>query len=461
MFKKFLPWQLRKYFEMSKRIRQHELQSTLWYMPGIYILGAFIFVAITLYLDLVLELSQYTPNMIRTTAQPTRLLISALIGGILTLSAFTLNSLLVVLTTFSGQFSPRMLINFVADRTTQHFIGIFHGSFVYVLIIFLFITSKEDEYFVAIPGMTVLLAFVTVVTFIFFINHATSWMQVHNIATNMKEGSISIVRKTLRNDLEQFRCEEPGDLMEKERETQSLILAPESGYIQLVDFKSMIDEAKKDQVIVKLHNKVGDYVLKDNRFFSYWGPGAERVNPEKYSSFIELGYKETEIQDLKMGMTKLAEIGVKSLGNNDPQTATTVIHQMADLLLEVEKDITFTPYLADHEGQVRVAMDTEDFNFYLYRGFGYLRHYAGDNYPIITEIIIALSMVSQSISNDKLDAVWDFAKNSMDHIPKEFIYHLDRDYLLKKLSDLASFTHHEEDYYKIERRLLEIEERYT
>ncbi|MGE6299885.1 DUF2254 domain-containing protein [Guptibacillus hwajinpoensis] len=458
MIKKLLPWQLRKYFEMSKRIRKHELQATLWYMPGLYILGAFVFVAVTLYFDLVFELSSHVPEILRTTAQPTRLLISALIGGILTLSAFTLNSLLVVLTTFSGQFSPRMLLNFVADRTTQHFIGIFHGSFVYVLIIFLFLTSKEDEYFVAIPSMTVLLAFITVVVFIFFINHATSWMQVHNIATNMKEESISIVRETLRNDLEQFRVEEPGDLMEKERETETLITSPGSGYIQLIDFQTMIEETHKDQIIIKLHNKVGDYVLKGNRFFSYWGAGAERVNPEKYCSFIELGYKETEIQDLKMGMTKLSEIGVKSLGNDDPQTSITIIHQMADLLLEVERDITFTPYLADHEKQVRVVMDAEDFSYYLYRGFGYLRHYAGDNYPIITEIISALSMVSQSISKDKLDVVWDFAKNSMDHIPKQFIYDLDRDYLLQRLYDLAVFTGHQEDYKPIEKRLIQIEQ---
>ena len=53
MIKKLLPWQLRKYFEMSKRIRKHELQATLWYMPGLYILGAFVFVAVTLYFDLV------------------------------------------------------------------------------------------------------------------------------------------------------------------------------------------------------------------------------------------------------------------------------------------------------------------------------------------------------------------------------------------------------------------------
>nr|WP_211201549.1 DUF2254 domain-containing protein [Bacillus sp. NTK071] len=446
---------------MPKRIRKHELQSTLWYMPGLYIIASFIFVGITLYLDTVLELSRYVPEMFRTTAQPTRLLISALIGGILTLSAFTLNSLLVVLTTFSGQFSPRMLMNFVADRTTQHFIGIFHFSFVYVLVIFLFITSKENEYFVAIPGMTVFLAFVTVITFIFFMNHATSWMQVHNITTHMKEESVSIVRKTLRNDLEQFRCEEPNDLMEKEQNTETLITANASGYIQLIDFKSMIDEAEKDQIIIRLHNKVGDYVLKDNRFFSFWGPGAERVIPDKYEAFIEVGYKETEIQDIKMGMTKLSEIGVKSLGNDDPQTTITVIHQMADLLLEVERDITFTPYLADQNKQVRVIMDAEDFGYYLYRGFGYLRHYAGDNYPIITEIIIALSMVAQSISKDKLDIVWDFAKNSMDHIPKQFIYDLDRDYLLQKLYNLAVFTNHQEDYDPIEKRLLNIEEQHS
>ncbi|MDP4550566.1 DUF2254 domain-containing protein [Alkalihalobacillus macyae] len=461
MLKKLLPWQLRKYFEMPRRIRKHELQSTLWYMPGLYIIGAFIFVAITLYFDTVFELSRYVPEMFHTSAQPTRLLISALIGGILTLSAFTLNSLLVVLTTFSGQFSPRMLMNFVADRTTQHFIGIFHFSFVYVLVVFLFITSKENEYFVAIPGMTVFLAFVTVITFIFFMNHATSWMQVHNITTHMKEQSISIVRKTLRNDLEQFRCEKPNDLMEEEQKTETLITARESGYLQLIDFKSMINEAKKDQVIIKLHNKVGDYVLKGNRYFSYWGPGAERVNPDKYTSFIEVGYKETEIQDIKMGMTKLSEIGVKSLGNNDPQTTITVIHQMADLLLEVERDITFTPYLADQNNQVRVIMDAEDFSYYLYRGFGYLRHYAGDNYPIITEIIIALSMVAQSISEDRLDMVWDFAKNSTDHIPKQFIYELDRDYLLKKLYDLAVFTNHQQDYEPIKKRLLNIEKKHS
>ncbi|WP_270181402.1 DUF2254 domain-containing protein [Alkalihalobacillus sp. CinArs1] len=452
MFKKFLPWQLRKYFDMPRSVRKHELQSTLWYMPAIYIICAILFSGLTLYLDLKVNLSQFTPELMHASTQPTRLLVSSLIGGILTLSAFTLNSVLVVLTTFSGQFSPRMLLNFVADRTTQHFVGIFHGSFVYVLITFLFLTSQSEENFVVIPAVTFMLAFITVMTFILFINHATSWMQVHNIATNMKKESISIVRTSLSDELEEFRSGTPVHFDKEERINEKEACSLESGYIQLIDFRSMIEEARKDRIVIQLQKKVGDYVLRGTSLFTFWGEGAKDINVKKYHKFLEIGYKETEIQDIKMGMTKLSEIGVKSLGNDDPKTAITIIHQMADLLLEVENDITFTPYLADSDGCVRVIMESESFSYYLYRGYGYIRHYAGENYLIISEIILALSLVAQSISKDKLKEVWEFGKNTMDHIDEKLIYDLDRDYLLEKLYSLAYYTGHEDDFHQIEER---------
>ncbi|WLR50379.1 DUF2254 domain-containing protein [Bacillus tianshenii] len=458
MFKKLLPLEIQKYLAMSKRQRQYELSLTLWYMPLVYIGVALLLVALTLYLDLRLEISNYVGSFFHAKAQPTRLLVSALIGGILTLSAFTLNSVLVVLTTFSGQFSPRMLLNFISDRITQHILGIFHGSFVYVLVVFLFITSKPEEYFVAVPSMTVLLAFLSAVTFIFFINHATSWMQVHNITYNMKNESKSIIKQSLKDELERYRVVKPGNMLEDYRNHEKLALSPQSGYVQWFNFRKMLEEARKDDIVIQLYNKVGDYTLKNNRLFSYWGPGAEQIDVAKYCSLIEIGYKETEIQDIKMGMNKLTEIAIKSLGNDDPKTTITTIHQMADLLLAVEGDITFTPYLADKNNQTRIVMASEDFNYYLYRGFGYIRHYAGDNYLIITEIILALSMIAQSINSDKLETIWEFSRNTIDHIPTEFIYDLDRDYLLEKLYHLALFTDHEEDYYTVERRLLKIEE---
>ncbi|WP_255437693.1 DUF2254 domain-containing protein [Thalassobacillus sp. CUG 92003] len=439
---------------MSKRMRQHEVQLTLWRMPLRYVGSAILLLIITLILDIQLEIWQYSPDPLIIGSDMTRTLVSTLVGAILTLSAFTLNSILVVLTTFSGQFSPRMLLNFVSDNRTQHALGIFNGSFVYVLLVFLF-TGNSEEIYVSIPIVTVLLAFLSAMAFIYFINHATSWMQVHNITFNMKTVSKNIIRDSLRNDLEAYRTKEPKNLMEPYREIKKTVRSEVSGYFQVVDFRQMIQEARKDQIILRFHSRVGDFILEKNRLFSYWGPGAEYIDEDKYHRMIELGHKETEIQDIQMGMHKLAEIAIKSLGNDDPKTATNTIHQMAELMLSVDEYITFTPYLMDDNQQVRVVLEEEDFDYYLYRGFGFIRHYSQKNYPIITEIIGALALIAESIDPSKHESIWKFAKNTVDHIEGQFVYDLDRVHLLNRLFELATITDAEPDYYLIEERMFE------
>lgn len=452
MLLELLPVSLRKYLQMSRRQRKSEMQMTLWYMPVIYIGLALLLVAITLFLDLVVDLAPYTFEIFHFSASVTRTLVSTLIGGILTLSAFTINSLLVVLTTFSSQFSPRMLLNFVSDKQTQHALGVFNGSFIYVLVLFLFIGSSEKEIFVTVPLVTIALAFVTAVTFIYFINHATTWMQVHNITYSMRKVSENIIYKTLRKELEPHRIKNPGDLMEKERESARVVKAKKSGYLQLVDYRGIILEAKKDDIIIELYSQVGDYILEGNQFFSFWGPGAMHVDKDKYINMIEIGHKETEIQDIQMGMHKLAEIAIKAIGNEDPKTAANTIHQMAELMLSVNSYITFSPYLADKDHQVRVIMKEETFEYYIYRGFGFIRHYAKDNHLIITEIVSGLAMVAESIDQTKHEVIWKFACNTLDHIERKLIYELDKAFLLKGLYRLAKLTNHINEYYEIERK---------
>ncbi|CDQ21557.1 Uncharacterized membrane protein [Halobacillus karajensis] len=457
MISKILPGSLRKYLEMSKRQRKHEMQMTLWYMPLFYILMSIFFVIATLLLDITFQIEQFTFEFFRINADITRMLVSTLIGGILTLSAFTLNSLLVVLTTFSGQFSPRMLLNFVADRRTQHALGLFNGNFVYVLLVFLFIGNTEHEFFVAVPIVTIFLAFTSSVTFIYFINHATTWMQVHNITNTMKTSSEQMINQTLRKDLERYRTEEPGNLMEEEQTQTKPIKAIKSGYIQLVDYRNMIEKAKEDNIIIQFHAKVGDYILKGNTLLSYWGPGNEKIEEDEYCQMINIDYKQTELQDIQMGMHKLAEIAIKSLGNDDPKTATNTIHQMAELMLTVEDYITFTPYLMDNEKQVRLILLSESFESYIYRGFGYIRHYARDNHLIITELVDSIAKVAESIDRSKHQMLWEFASSTIDHIETKIIYELDKTFLLEALERLSRITGNQLDYYALYRKFYPID----
>ncbi|MCA1065083.1 DUF2254 domain-containing protein [Rossellomorea sp. AcN35-11] len=452
MMKKILPLSLRKYLLMSKRQREHEIKHTIWYMPFFYICLSILFVALTLYLDLYLELSQYMFGWLSMDASITRILVSTLIGGILTLSAFTLNSLLVVLTMFSGQFSPRMLLDFISDKQTQHALGIFNGSFVYVLLLFLFIGHSKNEMFVAAPLMTTGLAFLSAITFIFFINHASTWMQVHNITYNMKQVSEVIINKSLKRDLEAHRTLENGDVMEQYKQNRIHVKARTSGYIQLINFNGMIQQAKADNLVIQLHYKVGDYLLAGNEIVSIWGPEMEDIPTSVYLNFIEMGHKETEIQDLQMGIHKLAEVAIKSLGNDDPKTASNTIDQMADLMITVEEHLSFSPYLMDEEERIRIILQTEGFDYYLYRGFGYIRHYAKDNHLIITDIVKALALIAECIDHSKHKAIWEFACNTIDHIEREVIYELDKTFLLQEVHKLARVTRQLDEYKRIEEK---------
>ncbi len=410
---------------------------------------------LTLYLDLGLELSQYIDAKFSSQAQLTRMLVSTLIGGILTLSAFTFNSLLVVLTTFSGQFSPRMLLNFVADKKTQHVLGIFNGSFIYVLTVFLFISNNNSEQYFAVPITTVFLALFAAVTFIYFINHATTWMQVHNITYNMKNISKKIITFSLLKEIEPYRIKENTKLDDKEYPKDGhRIVSHESGYIQLVDFSKLIDLAKRDNLVVRFEYGIGEHVLSGAPILTYWKEKDTAINELEYLNTLEIGHKQTEIQDLEFGVNKLSEIAIKALGNNDPKTAANTIHQMSELLQTIAKMTRFSPFLVDEEKNIRVILKEEDFEFYLYRGFGYIRHYADDNWIIITDIISSLATMAESMDDQFHDDLWNFAIQTAKGVATHEIYNLDRKYLLQQLSDLATATNRENEYRKIEQEYL-------
>lgn len=449
MLIKFLPRELRKYFLMSKRQRKYEIALSLWYKPLLYVALAIAAAILTIYIDTQFNLPiRY--NLFSYDFETTRTLMSTLIASILLLSAFTLNILLVFLSTLSGQFSPRMLQDFIATKEIQHFVGVFNGGFIYVLLMLLFINNFQQEVFFLVPLLTVLMIFVNAIIFLFFINHSIHWMLVYNITWSMRTISEDIIQKTLSEDMEKLKVEEAGDLKVEFQRHLKVVQAPAAGYIQLVDFQGIVKMAQKDDIILKLDGRIGDFILAGNLLFSYWGPGSEKVNEEAYKEFFSFGNKELEIQDNYAAMSKLAEVAIKSINNGDPLSAINVIYQLANLMQSIDEHITFTPYLADSDKQVRMITREQHFEDSLYRGFGVIRYYAKGDIPIIIEIVSALRMLAHSSKPIRYKDIWCFAENTVENISKDIIYDIDRTLLLKKLNQLAITTGYESRYEKIQ-----------
>src|SRR5699024_4206766 len=94
-----------------------------------------------------------------------RKLYSTLVTAILTMTTLSFSVIMVVLTTYATQFSPRILQSFMKSKFTQHVLGIYCYGVIYALLLLFLIDYSEP--FIG-PIMLVLLALINLSEFVFF-----------------------------------------------------------------------------------------------------------------------------------------------------------------------------------------------------------------------------------------------------------------------------------------------------
>ncbi|RUQ25204.1 DUF2254 domain-containing protein [Peribacillus cavernae] len=432
---------------MSKRELAYTIQSNLWFTPVIYVFFSFLLVAVALTADFKYELGSHMRSIFAVDYDLTQALVSTLTAATLTLTTFTFNLILVVFTTFSGQFSPRMLKNFIASKATQRVLGIFTASFFYMLLSFLFLNKRMAQYYFAVPVLAALMAALAVGTFIFFINHAVAWLQVNQATYDMKKEALSIVKGTLENEVDPYRVKDVSTIDGQiPHGKECVIEAEKSGYIQLVDFITMIEETQKDDIVIRLEYTIGDYVFASTPIATYWKKGENEIDERTYHSLFSIGRRQTEVQDIEFSINKLVEVAIRSLGNYDPKTATNALYQLGEVLASISRGAIFSNYLMDESNNLRVILQDRDFNHYLYNGFGYIRHYAKDNVIVSTEILNVLDLMAKSLSTRDYKAVWEFGVFTARGFDDLFLFKLDYQQFYRALYDLAVTTKHEKEY---------------
>ncbi|WP_022794698.1 DUF2254 domain-containing protein [Marinococcus halotolerans] len=416
-FYRLLPAPVKRLQSMSKRQRWHEIRSSLWVVPALYIALAALLAGISYWVEFGLKPGWQLLSAFTTEYQLTETMYSTMLSGILTLNAFTFNSMLMVLTNVSNQFTPRVMLNFISNRKTQHAIGIFNICFFYLLIVFFFLDGSMSQYTV-FPIAAVLMTGFSVLNFVLFINHAVKWMQAPSIVNDMKQQSQKRILHTLHEDLESHRAEHPERITHPnhsplDHEHARTIASEMTGYVQIIDFGQLIEQAKQDGVVVQLRANVGDFVLPGFVLLDYWklaDEGSTVVNERKYRELLFMGDRKTEVQDLGYGVRKLKDIAIKALANDEPGTFEDSLHQMVDLLRSIADVTSFTSYLTDEEGTLRIIMKEEAFEDYLYAAFGHISVYVKKDPVLTNELLKALVLLSGALPEREKGACWHFGK---------------------------------------------------
>lgn len=433
-----------------KRIR-----STLMYIPTVYGLIAVVLAFISIYIDRLITADhsskRYLPDLFFSDLDLAKTILSAIASSLLTMTTITFSTILVVLTTFLSQFSPRTLRNFITDKITQRVLGFFVGGFIYSIVLLLSLKDRGTDQVFIFPSFSVLISIACVLVFVFFIHHVTSWIQVSSLIHNITIHTISKIDEELM-DKEKVKEDAPWEDWESDdlhQLTPQPFCLQKTGYIQEIDTDGILDQATKFNCIVRLEKKLGDYVDQDTPVLSIWKLD-KSVEPKSFEKFFSVTIQMAPIEDIEFGIVKIVEIALRALspGINDPNTAINSIDNLGKILTKLGKKHLPRPYINDKDRNLRVIKHQLSFSDYLYRSFYQIRQSGFHDISVLSTGIEALTLIAGSNDSEIKKDVWELALYIKEGINSETLLSLDRKFIHEKFLQLASACGQSQEYEK-------------
>ena len=354
-----------------------------------------------------------------------RAVLSTIAGSMITVAGVTFSMTIASVSYAAGQLGPRLLTNFMRDRGNQWTLGTFIATFLYALMILRTVragspSGSEQDIDAFVPQISVLvallLAVASVAVLIFFIHHIPESINAQNITARIGRDLVGGVERRFPGRFGEAADEveeAPEPHADRDRlpaafgEQARVIGAAESGYIRSVDHKSLLGLATKEDLVVRLVRRPGDFVTEGQPLMEVWPP--ERFDetqtatdaedgPETGASgavdearalvgrgsltarcrgMFSLGPEKTQHQNLLFLVDELVEIAARAVspGINDPFTAITAIDWLGSGLTTLGTREPLDPHRLDGRGVLRVVAEPVSFEQALQRTCDQLRPY--------------------------------------------------------------------------------------
>ncbi|MCJ7557782.1 MAG: DUF2254 domain-containing protein, partial [Gammaproteobacteria bacterium] len=252
------------------------LRSSFWFLPSLMVISSIAIASMFIEADsagIDRWLSQW-PRLFGVGAEGARLMLSTLAGSMVTVMGITFSMTLLALVLASGQYTSRVLKNFMRSRVTQATLGVFAGIFSYCLIVLRTIRGSGgvDEF---VPGLAVFFGFVIslggVCIVIYFIHHIASSIQASSIIASVAQETDASIDRLLPKKLAQGPDEDEGRnqvLEPQDERTWYPVPAALSGYIQSVNIGALLRLACHSRTIVRMEHGIGAFVVQNTALVS-------------------------------------------------------------------------------------------------------------------------------------------------------------------------------------------------
>ena len=391
---------------VRRRVFWDHIRSALWVMPTVSVVIFLVAGAVVSQVS-ISDDSPLRWLAFQGTPEDARQLLVVVSSTMITVTGLVFALTIIALQIASGQYSPRLLRNFMRDRGTQFVLSIFVGAFAYSTAGLHTVGVQNPDEAAFMPRLAVSgslgLALASLGVLIFFIHHLSHSIQIDTIMSMVVRETLQVIDDLYPDQLgypeSEERCPDPP--------AWAVILPSDhSGYIQGVAPAALVQAATRHDLVIRLVRMVGDHVVAGTPIAWAWHRSADHAPPKPglqkaIRNSVKVGFERTMLQDVPFGIRRLVDIGNKALSPavNDPYTATQAVHHLSVILCTLARRRLGDRLCRDEHGTVRVAMPFPEFANYLQLGTGQIRRFGAKEPAVARSLIQLLKNVGSSTTS--------------------------------------------------------------
>lgn len=383
----------------------NHLISTLWFVPTLFaVCGVVLGVLLVAFDYFIGSPFRYLPPFFGVQASGARDILSVIAGSSITVAGTVFSITIVALTLASTQFSPRILRNFMRDTGNQSVLGALVGIFGYCIVVLRTIRESGDNPDLDfVPSTAVFFAvifgFVGVGCLIYFIHHVATSIQATSIISQIAEETTREIRSTFPSS-EDFPKIDKATAAILTKKDFLTVAADFSGYVQNADAEQLIATAGKNDLILKMQRRIGQFTLEGLPILEIYSENTDFELNEKIIEELKdaynIGSYRTVEGDVAFGLRQLVDIALKALSPsiNDTTTAITCVDYLTSIMMCVAKRPNCPSYLFKNN-KLRLIIEQQCFEDFFDLTFNQIRQNSAGNVAVILRQLNSVNVLSK------------------------------------------------------------------
>ncbi len=385
------------------------LNSSFWFVPTVMAVVAVSLSFLLIEVDVLRGVQETKdPGAIYTFGpEGSRAILSVIASSMITVASLSFSITMLSLQLASSQFGPRVIGNFMSDRSNQVVLGTFIATFLYCLSVLRSVRGTEGASFVPHLAVAfgVLLAVASVAVLIYFIHHIATLIRVETMLANLaNEGCVAVDRLFPerighapdgdRDETDLYRL--PDDFDAGSRP----IAADSGGYVQNIGTDVVMQIATEQDLVLRIDAPPGQFVTKGVCVITAYP--RDRVSDEIEEDLrgaVVIGRDRTPHQDLEFAIRRIVELAQRALspGINDPTTALYCIDRLGEVLGRLAGRTFPASLRLDQNGRLRIATEVVFLEGVTCRAFAAIARYGITDADVVTRLVETLAKLETSV----------------------------------------------------------------